>query len=121
MKDKNPLIPSEKEFGVVSLERRVTEIERKLNINDVEKRLKYLALRLQCEILKNCVISEVWRIYPHSPKVMDACEFSYDWWMEGKDLSIEEWHKRILNSDSEKELSFSVLDQSVEVNYGRSN
>lgn len=63
---------------------------------DVKERLAMLSKRLEVEILKDVVLSEVTRIYPetwrHLVKSLDKDD---DWWKEGSELTIKQWRARV--------------------------
>lgn len=67
------------------------------HLNSLERRILELSQKLQIEILKNTVVSEVPRIYPDSWRfVVKAMDKDDHWWNEGDDLTILQWRDRVI-------------------------
>jgi len=66
------------------------------HLDKISARVAELNRKVQLEILKSIVLSEVSRIYPDSFRpLMSAMDMSDEWWSDGEDLTIKEWTNRI--------------------------
>lgn len=62
----------------------------------IKERVEYLAKRLQLEILRQCVVTEISRVYPDlMPATLRAIDEDDDWWKKGDKYTIAQWARRL--------------------------
>lgn len=100
--------------SVESLERlkkRMKEAEHRLDriephkvqsfLDSIEARVAYLGRRLQVEILKTTVLSEVARIYPQAwLSLVECLDEPDEWWANRENWTIRDWAARIGGIDA---------------------
>lgn len=65
-------------------------------LHEVKERLGALSRRLEVEILKDTVLSEVTRIYPEIwVQLIRALDNDDEWWRTGEALTIKQWRDRV--------------------------
>jgi hypothetical protein len=65
-------------------------------LDSISVRVDELSERLQLEMLKLTVCSEVTRLYHEAwPQLVKALDLPDEWWQKGWNLSISDWHERL--------------------------
>lgn len=63
---------------------------------EVEQRVRELSRRLQVEVTKNGVLTELTRVSPEMwQQIVRAFDMDDDWWYDGRNLTLAAWAGRI--------------------------